>query len=446
MQNSENFYYFFRYVFYTVSFAQNNSEEKMSNPNANEQKNEQIIKEKNEQIKEICKIKCGGKCGKCCPEGIRNNKSGESKVVCRLGRVGGQAVLEGVMMKGKESYAIAVRKENGDHVIKKGKSKSLRDKYKICGLPIIRGVVNLVESMVFSFKTLTDSAEMAGIELEEEPSKFELWLEKKFGKSIVNFITVFAGVLGVLLAVFLFMFLPAWLASGVEFLVEKVSWFGKHAGHLPAWGFNIIEGVFKIVIFILYMVLTSLLNDIKRVYQYHGAEHKSIFCYEEGAELTVENVKRQSRFHPRCGTSFIFVILIISIAVMTVATTLINEFQIFDVSNKLLRTILKLFLLPLTVGIGYEFIRFAGKHNNIFTRVLSAPGLWMQRITTKEPDEKMIEIAIMSLKAALPEEFKEENIVFDEEIAKAKEEEKKGKEESQTSEKAENNSENQAGE
>ncbi len=419
----------------------------MSNSNNKEIKKSQNSKEDIKEktiIKEICKVKCGGKCGKCCPELKRTEGNTQTETICRLGRVGGQAVLEGVMMKGRESYAIAVRKENGEHVIKKGKSKSIREKYKFFGLPIIRGIVNLVESMMFSYKTLSDSAEMAGIELEEEPSKFEIWLEKKFGKSLINVIMVFASVLGVLLAALLFMLLPSWLAKGIEFLVEKVSWFGNHAGHLPAWGFNIIEGVFKIIIFILYIALSSLLNDIKRVYQYHGAEHKSIFCYEEGAELTVENVKRQSRFHPRCGTSFIFVILIISIAVMTVATTIINATQFFDVSNTLLRTLLKLSLLPPTVGIGYEFIRFAGKHNNIFTRVLSAPGLWMQRITTKEPDEKMIEIAIMSLKAALPEEFVEENVIFDEEIKKAEEE--KANEEKEESEETENsnNTENES--
>jgi len=328
---------------------------------------------------------------------------------CRLGGVGGQAVLEGVMMKSKENYAIAVRKENGEIVTKKGKSKSIKDKYKFFGIPVVRGVVNLIESLMFSFKTLTDSAEMAEIELEEEPTKFEIWLEKKFGKSIVNVVTAIAGVLGVVLALFLFLYLPAWLAGGVEFLVENVSWSGgRHAGSLPAWGFNIIEGVFKIIIFILYIYLTSKLNDIKRVYQYHGAEHKTIFCYEKGLDLTVDNVKEQKRFHPRCGTSFIFVILIISIAVMTVATTVINAYSDFDLSNKLFRTVIKLSLLPLTVGIGYEFIRYAGKHNNVLTRVLSAPGLWMQRLTTREPDEKMIEVAITSLKAALPEEFPEE--------------------------------------
>lgn len=317
-----------------------------------------------------------------------------------INAAGGQAVLEGVMMRTQKNYAIAVRKENGEIVIKQGDVKGLKDKCKIFGFPFIRGPVNMVESLISSFKNLEDSAEMAGIEFEEESSEFEKWLEKKFGKSIIPVITAIAGVLGVILALFLFMFLPALLANGVEFIVEDLPW----RGHLPAWAFNIIEGVFKIIIFIIYIASSSKLNDIKRVYQYHGAEHKTIFCYEKKEPLTVENVRKQSRFHPRCGTSFIFVILIISIFVMTCATTIINAMGL-DISNSFLRTGLKLLLLPITVSFGYEFIRYAGKHNNIFTRIFSAPGLWMQRITTKEPDDEMIEVAIVSLKASLPEKY-----------------------------------------
>lgn len=368
-----------------------------------------------------------------------------------LNSAGGQAVLEGVMMRTKKNYAIAVRKENGEIVIKQGDVKSIRDKIKFLGLPLIRGPVNMIESLITSFKTLEDSAEMAGIEFDEEPSKFEKWLLKRFGKSIINVITAIAGVLGVILALFLFMYLPSLLAKGVEFIVENLPW----RGHLPAWGFNIIEGIFKIVIFVLYIMLSSKLNDIKRVYQYHGAEHKTIFCYENGEELTIENVRKQSRFHPRCGTSFIFVILIISILVMTCATTIINSFKFFDVSNTLLRTALKLLLLPLTVGFGYEFIRYAGCHNNVFTKILSAPGLWMQRITTKEPDDSMIEVAIVSLKAALPKKYPviEELERQAERLAKEKEESENADENSQSNETSEDNKEenteentNQAGE
>ncbi len=365
----------------------------------------------------------------------------------RLGGVGGQAVLEGVMMKSKESYAIAVRKENGDIVYKKGVNKSLGKKCFIFRLPIIRGIVNLVESLMFSFKTLSDSAEMAGMEFEEEPSKFEKWLERKFGKSIINFVTVIASILGVLLAVGLFIFLPSALVKGLEFLIERVSPIDTmQSGMLPGWAFNLLEGFFKIIIFILYIFFTSKLNDIKRVYQYHGAEHKSIFCYEKEEELTVENVKKQSRFHPRCGTSFIFVVMIISIAVMTVFTTLLEQHSSFMINNIAFRSLLKIMILPLTVGISYEFIRYAGRHTNLFTRILSAPGLWMQRLTTREPDEKMIEVAIASLKAALPEEFPEDAKIVDS-IIKAEEEKKKQEEADKNGDETSNNeTENNASE
>ena len=356
----------------------------------------------------------------------------------KLGGVGGQAVLEGVMMKSKDSYAIAVRKENGDIVYKKGINKSIGKKCFIFRLPIIRGIVNLIESLSFSFKTLSDSAEMAGMEFEEEPSKFEKWLEKKFGKSIINFVTVIASILGVLLAVGLFIFLPSALVKGLEFLIERVSPIDTmQSGMLPGWAFNLIEGLFKIIIFILYIFFTSKLSDIKRVYQYHGAEHKSIFCYEKEEELTVENVKKQSRFHPRCGTSFIFVVMIISIAVMTIFTTLLEEHSSFMINNIAFRSLLKIMILPLTVGISYEFIRYAGRHTNLFTRILSAPGLWMQRLTTREPDEKMIEVAIASLKAALPEEFPEEAEIIDS-LIKAEEEKKKQEAEKEAKQETEN--------
>ncbi len=364
--------------------------------------------------------------------------SSENKKEENLNSAGGQAVLEGVMLKTENNYAIAVRKENGEIVLKQGKVNSLKDKCKFFGLPFIRGPINMIESLISSFKNLEESAEMAGIEFEEEPSKFERWLEKKFGKSIITVVTAIAGVLGVILALFLFMYLPSLLASGVEFIVEMLPW----RGHLPAWGFNIIEGIFKIIIFILYIASSSKLNDIKRVYQYHGAEHKTIFCYEKKEELTIENVRKQKRFHPRCGTSFIFVILIISILVMTCATTIINTFDFFDVSNGLLRTLLKLCLLPITVSIGYEFIKYAGKHDNLFTRVLSAPGLWMQRITTKEPDDDMIEVAIVSLKAALPQKYP----VIEEMEKQAERLAKKEAEEKEKTSSEENENTNESGE
>ncbi len=311
----------------------------------------------------------------------------EKKSNCRIGTVGGQAVLEGVMMKGKDDYAIAVRREDGTISLRKQKFTSIRSKHKLLRLPIIRGVVGFVESMVLSFKTLSISAEQYGIDDSEPETKLDKWISDHFGEKLMSVIMVISSVLGIVLALGLFIFLPSLITKWIE----RVS--GTSLGLFK----NMIEGLIKIVIFIAYILLVSLMKDIRRTFEYHGAEHKSIFCYESGEELTVENVKKQKRFHPRCGTSFIFVILIISI--------LINSLPFVPWDNMFLRLITKLLLLPLIVGIGFEFIMFAGKHDNLFTRICSAPGLWMQRITTKEPDDSQIEVAITSLKAALPDVF-----------------------------------------
>lgn len=309
---------------------------------------------------------------------------------CRLGTVGGQAVIEGVMMKNKDEFALAVRMPEGNIRVTKDKCKSVKEKFKFLGWPIIRGVVNMIESLILSMKTLTISADAFGIE--EEETKFEIWLREKFGKSILDFVMVIAMILGIALGVGLFFFLPLFISSS---LFDK-------SGEETKWYATLIEGGIKIAIFIGYIWLVSFMKDIRRVFEYHGAEHKTIFCYEAGEELTPENVKKYKRFHPRCGTSFIFVILLLSIVVSSV----VYSFPIMK-SNIILKFASKLLTLPLTVGIGYEFIRFAGKHDNVITRILSAPGLWMQRITTREPDETQIEVAIASLKCALPEEFPE---------------------------------------
>ncbi len=309
---------------------------------------------------------------------------------CRLGTVGGQAVIEGVMMKNKDEFALAVRMPEGNIRVTKDECKSVKEKFKFLGWPIIRGVVNMIESLILSMKTLTISADAFGIE--EEETKFEIWLKEKFGKSLLDFVMVIAMILGIALGVGLFFFLPLFISSS---LFDK-------AGEDTKWYATLIEGGIKIALFVGYIWLVSFMKDIKRVFEYHGAEHKTIFCYEAGEELTPENVKKYKRFHPRCGTSFIFVILLLSIAVSSV----VYSFE-FMKSNIILKFASKLLTLPLTVGIGYEFIRFAGKHDNVITRILSAPGLWMQRITTREPDETQIEVAIASLKCALPEEFPE---------------------------------------
>ncbi len=309
---------------------------------------------------------------------------------CKKTSIGGQALIEGVMMKGVSETAMAVRLPDGSIDVEKWATKSPKDRPFWFRVPFLRGVFNFVETLVSGYKTLMKSAEKAGFEEEDEPSKFDKWLTEKLGDKIMAVVSVISLVLSVVLALGLFMFLPA-------ALVKLLEYFG-----IPLGGFKtLIEGVVKMAVFILYIWLTSKLKDIKRVYGYHGAEHKSIACYEHGEELTVENVKKHSRFHPRCGTSFMFLVLLISVLV----------FSIFQVpwDNLLLRVGIKLLLLPLIVGIGYEMIKLAGRHNNFLTRLFSAPGLWIQRITTNEPDDGQIEVAIQSLKAVLPHDDEDDN-------------------------------------
>lgn len=314
-----------------------------------------------------------------------------SALSSRRGKVGGQAVLEGVMMRCGENYSIASRLSDGSIKIKNDKFVSIRKKNKFFNIPILRGVVGFIESMILSFKTLSVSADAIG--LEEEETKFEKWLKAKFGKSIVDFIMVIATVLGLALGIGLFFFLPMLCAQGIEWICGAVTRNSDFvlSGILK----TVIEGLLKITIFIIYVWSVSFMSDIRRTYEYHGAEHKSIACYEAGEELTPENAKKHTRFHPRCGTSFIFVMLIISILV-----------YMFIPWNKLgLRFILKLALMPLIMGLGFEFLMFAGKHDNLFIRILSAPGLLMQRFTTREPSEDQLEVAIAALKASMPDEF-----------------------------------------
>ncbi len=306
---------------------------------------------------------------------------------CRLGVVGGQAVLEGVMMKHGDRYSVAVRKEDGKIAVSDRSFVSVRKKYKIFNLPLIRGVVNMVEMLMLSFKTLDLSARIFGIDEEEEETKFEKWIKKHLGKSFFDLVMGFAVVLGVALSVFLFVFLPAFLTG----LIEKLT-----GAELGFWK-NLVEGGLKVAIFVGYLALCLLMKDIRRTFEYHGAEHKSIFCYEAAEELTPENVKKYKRFHPRCGTSFMFVIIIISI--------LVSSIPIFTWDNIFLRMLTKLLFLPVVVGLGFEFIMYAGRHDNFIVRILSAPGLLMQRLTTREPDLEQIEVAINALKSSMPDEF-----------------------------------------
>lgn len=312
--------------------------------------------------------------------------------------VGGQALIEGVMMQGPKGMATAVRTPEKDIKVEYHKVKHIRDKVKILGFPVIRGVVNFVESMITGYKTLMYSAEVSGMEeySEEDLNKFEKWLNNKLGDKLMGVITGVASVLGVCLAFLLFMYFPVLFFSKVN------EWCSNALTDYQ----GLIEGVLKIIIFVIYLVIVSRMNDIKRTFMYHGAEHKSITCYELGQELTVENVRKCSRFHPRCGTSFIFVILIFSIIVYTVVSKLFPQIA----ENRVLWTLLKLVFLPLIMGIGYEFIRYAGRHDNLFVKIVSAPGLWMQRLTTKEPDDDMIEVGIEALKAVITDDPKDDEI------------------------------------
>ena len=336
---------------------------------------------------------------------------------CRLGKVGGQAVLEGVMMRSGDNISLAVRQEDGNIAVKNSKFTSIRKKHKILDLPIVRGCVNFVEMMKLSYSTLSDSAKMLGMDELDEETKFDRWLKRKFGDKVMNIIMGVATVLGVVLALALFTALPMLITS----------WISPYVGGGEGWThdflLSLISGGIRIVIFILYMYLVSLMKDIRRTFEYHGAEHKSIACYESGDELTPANAKKHTRFHPRCGTSFIFVILLLSILIFSLVPWHISTF-----AERMIMILLRLCLLPVVTGIGYEFLLLAGKHPNKFTLALSFPGLLMQRITTKEPDEEQLEVAIKALKLAMPDVFPEEAAAYEEE-RKAKEEAEKAAQE-----------------
>ncbi|MBU5626289.1 DUF1385 domain-containing protein [Oscillibacter sp. MSJ-2] len=303
--------------------------------------------------------------------------------------IGGQALIEGILMRGPERQAIVVRDQEGRLVEKVEELKLIRDRHPILGWPLIRGTVNFLDSMVKGVQALMYSADFYPDDENAKPSKFDQWLEKHFSsKKMESFIIGLSVVLGVGLSVFLFLVLPTFLTGGLLHFFPG----------LPMWGRNLVEGILKIVIFLIYLIVCSRQKDIYRVFQYHGAEHKTIFCYEAGLPLTVENVRAQSRHHPRCGTSFLFVVIFVSILFSSVV------FGIWPITNVWLRTAVHLVLLPLVVGVTYEFNRWVGRNDNALTRVLTAPGMWMQNFTTNEPDDSMIEVAIRSLELVLPGE------------------------------------------
>ena len=305
--------------------------------------------------------------------------------------VGGQALIEGIMMQGPKGAAMSVRLPDGTIDTEEKEFRHIRDKVKFLGFPVIRGCVNFVESMIFGYKCLMESAEKSGFEeienSEENQSKLDKWLSEHLSKKVMSVITGVASVLGVLLAFALFFFLPS-----------KITDFFNNLASGALSNFRaLIEGIMRMIIFIAYIALVSLMKDIKRTFMYHGAEHKTIFCYEHGLELTVENVRKQSRFHPRCGTSFMFVMIIISVIISSIISVAFPYLR----NNIAVWMIIKLLILPLVMGFGYEFIKYAGRHDNLLVKILSAPGLWMQRLTTKEPDDSMIEVGIAAFKAVI---------------------------------------------
>ena len=303
--------------------------------------------------------------------------------------IGGQALIEGILMRGPEKQAIVVRDQEGNLVEKVEELRLIKDRYPILGVPLVRGTVNFLDSMVKGVKALMYSADFYPEEEAAQPSKFDLWLERRLpAKKLESVIVALAVVMGVGLSVFLFMVLPTFLTGGILHFFPG----------FPMWGRNVVEGLLKIVIFLLYLIVCSRQKDIYRVFQYHGAEHKTIFCYEAGLPLTVENVRAQPRHHPRCGTSFLFVVIFVSILFSSAV------FGVWPITSVWLRTLAHLLLLPLVVGVTYEFNRWVGRHDNPVTRVLTAPGMWLQNFTTNEPDDGMIECAIRSLELVLPSE------------------------------------------
>ncbi|MBR7142267.1 MAG: DUF1385 domain-containing protein [Clostridia bacterium] len=297
--------------------------------------------------------------------------------------IGGQALIEGVMMKGKRGYAVALRMPDGHIRVTTHPLKSVRDQYKFLGWPVIRGVVNFIEMLALGMKTITYSSDALGLE-EEEPSKFELWLEKKLGAKATSLVTFTGIALGLLLAVGLFIFLPA---AAVKGICALLSW------QPVAWLRNLMEGLIKIGIFVGYVAAVSAMKDIRRTFEYHGAEHKSIHCFENGLPLTPENAQTFRVMHPRCGTNFMFIVMLVGILVTSVLQ--------ISWGSLLVRSLLKMLILPLIMGISYELLRLAGRYDNALTRLFSLPGMLMQRLTARTPDQAQLEVGIAALNACL---------------------------------------------
>ena len=305
----------------------------------------------------------------------------------RITSIGGSALIEGIMMRGPKRTTVAVRVKENEIYTEDLAFKSLAGRFKIFRVPFIRGLGGLIDSMRLSFKALSISAEKAMEDVpQEEPTRFEKWIDKVFGDSFMKVLMVVATILGVTLAIGLFFIFPTWLFNTVA------THFFPSLYDAMVYR-SVFEGVLRIALFLLYVVLCSRMSDMKRVFQYHGAEHKTIFCYENDEALTVENIRKYRRFHPRCGTSFMVIMLLLGI--------IIGLF--IPIEEPILRSAVKILLLPVSCGIGYELIKLCGKYDNLATRIIAAPGLWAQRITTKEPDDSMLEVAIAAMKPVIPE-------------------------------------------
>ncbi len=310
---------------------------------------------------------------------------------CEIAKsIGGQAVIEGVMMRGKSIYCMAVRNVNTKEVsIEKNDVNALNSRSKIFKIPFIRGIASFVDSLVLGMKIIMRSATLSGLDQEdknEKKSKIDTWLENKFGEKLTDYIIYFSVFVSIILSILMFMVLPVWISSFITKILN-----------VSLWGIGVIEGIVRIFIFLFYILLISKMKDVQRLFKYHGAEHKTINCFESGDELTIENVEKHTRLHKRCGTSFLIIVMIVSMIV----------FMFLKTDNVTLRVLSRVILVPFIAGISYEIIKLAGRCDNVFVKIISAPGMALQRITTKEPEKEMIETAILALKGVLEEDANE---------------------------------------
>lgn len=311
-------------------------------------------------------------------------KSKQMPICRKKTTIGGQAIIEGIVMKGPTRTCVVVRKPDGSLAVEERDTKNYASKHKFLGWPIVRGAIGLFTALKEGMEDIDYSSRFIEDGENEQPSRFEAWLEKRLGaEKFEKAIFAFAMVLGIAIPVVLFMLLPSFLS-------------GLLPGDPSQLLRNLFEGALRIVFFLCFMWSVSHMKDIRRTFEYHGAEHKTIFCYETGLELTTENVRKMPRFHPRCGTSFMFVLIIVA----TLVSSLV--FSIVSVTNPFLRALTHLLLLPLVVGVSYEFNRYAGRHDGMLCRALRAPGLLIQRLTVFEPDDSMIEVAIEGMRRVIP--------------------------------------------